>query len=61
MVEPLNVEFMQRRLRDLHDKLRSRTDHEGKPKKNYETNVAAIRNQIEKLERKLAYATASAE
>ncbi len=43
------------RLADLQVKLKARTDRDGKPKKNYETNVAAIKAEIARLEGKLAH------
>lgn len=49
------AEPVKERLALLRAKLKARTDREGKPRKNYETNVAAITAEIDRLERKLAH------
>lgn len=46
------------RLAALRAKLESRTDREGKPRKNYEKNVDAIKAEIAKLERKIEHGNA---
>lgn len=49
------AEAIAARMADLQGKLKARTDRDGKPRKNYETNVAAIKAEIDRLERKLAH------